>query len=306
MASALFAGLCTFDLIQRVSRIPGANEKVTALEQAVSAGGPAANASVAFAFLGGRATLVTGIGSHPLAQGMRADLEAAAVSVVDAAGKDEDPPAVSSIVVTAGSGDRRVVSLNAAGRTLAPPPELDALAGQAGAVLIDGHHPRLAMAAARAARRRGRLCVLDGGSWKANTADLLPYVDIAVCSADFRPPGVTGVAEVLDYLLGQGVAWAAVTDGANPVTWAGGAWTSGDARSEVPAEVPVPKTDVADTLGAGDIFHGALIHGLAGAEALGKDSFRSALEFAASVAAHSCRTFGTRAWMKSWATREPA
>lgn len=296
MSSALFVGLCTFDLIQSVSRIPGPNEKVTALEQAVSAGGPATNAGVTFAFLGGHATLVTGIGRHPLAQGMRADLEAVHVNVVDAAEADDAPPAVSSIVVTAASGDRRVVSLNAAGRTVAPPPGLDAMAGRSSAVLIDGHHPSLAIAGARAARELGRLCVLDGGSWKANTAELLPYVDIAICSADFRPPGVTDTAGILDYLLGQGVRWAAITDGGSPVTWAGGGAGS---------QIPVPAADVADTLGAGDIFHGAFMHAITGPDAVNADSFRSALEFAAGVAAHSCRTFGTRGWMKSWTT-EPA
>lgn len=216
----LFAGLCTFDLIQSVSRVPGPNEKVTALDQAVAAGGPAANASVAFSFLGGRSTLVTGIGRHPLAQSMRADLEAARVAVVDRAGADGAPPAVSSIVVTEGSGNRRVVSLNAAGRTLEPPPSLSLLVEQAEVVLIDGHHPRLALASAQAARRQARPCVLDGGSWKANTAELLPYVDIAVCSADFHPPGTRSTGDVLHYLLDQGVRWAAVTDGARPIAWA--------------------------------------------------------------------------------------
>jgi len=186
--SALFVGLCTLDIVQVVAQMPGQNEKVTALRQSVAAGGPATNASVAFACLGGRATLLTGAGRHPLADGVRADLDQVGVTLIDAAADDEAPPAVSSILVTEGSGDRCVVSVNAAGRELRPPSDLGALVDDARAVLIDGHHPALALAAARAARARGRLCVLDGGSWKDNTADLLPYVDVAVCSADFRPP----------------------------------------------------------------------------------------------------------------------
>ena len=55
---ALFAGLCTLDIIQAVASVPGPNEKVTALDKTVAAGGPAANAAVAFAFLGGGATLL--------------------------------------------------------------------------------------------------------------------------------------------------------------------------------------------------------------------------------------------------------
>lgn len=295
---ALFAGLCTFDLIQGVDRVPGQNEKVTALEQAVAAGGPATNASVTFAFLGGHAALVTGIGRHALAQGIRADLAQTHVEVIDVAEADDTPPAVSSILVTRGSGDRRVVSLNAVGRRLEPPPSLDALAGQAAVILIDGHHPALAINAARAARQLGRLCVLDGGSWKSNTADLLPYVDIAICSADFHPPGTNSSDATLGYLLDHGIQWAAVTNGADPIAWAG--------PRHKRSAVPVPAVAVTDTLGAGDIFHGAFTHAIARAGSVSEASFGEALRFAAELAAHSCRTFGTRAWMRSWPRREPA
>jgi sugar/nucleoside kinase (ribokinase family) len=285
--AALFAGLCTLDIIQAVDRVPGPDEKVTALDQVVAAGGPATNAAVAFAYLGGDATLLTGAGRHPLAGGIRADLAGAGVRLVDAAADDDRPPPVSAIAVTAGTGDRSVVSRNAAGRELAPPRNLHALADRAQAVLVDGHHPRLALAAAIAARERGVPCILDGGSWKADTPELLPYVDVAVCSADFGPPGGSG--SVLDFLLGHGVRWAAVTDGPRPVTWAGARGRSGSSI--------VPAVDVADTLGAGDVFHGAFTYAVTVNGALDEGSFVAALGFATEVAGRSCRSFGTRAWM---------
>ena len=302
--AALFAGLCTFDLIQAVTRMPGPNEKVTALRQLTTAGGPATNASVTFAFLGGHAILLTGVGRHPLAAGMRADLQRAGVRLIDAAERDDSAPSVSSILVTQGTGDRCVVSRNAAGHALDPPPGLDALVDEGQAVLIDGHHPALAVAAAQAARQRERLCVLDAGSWKPVTASLLPYVDIAVCSADFRPPGQS-VGATLDYLLDSGVPWAAITDGPRPVRWASRA-------HGIQPDIPVPVTEVADTLGAGDVFHGAFTYAIAtralrgprGPRAVpGADELATALQFAATVAAHSCQSFGTRAWMTSWTPR---
>ena len=287
--SALFAGLCTLDLIQSVIRVPHQNEKVTALDQTVVAGGPATNAAVTFAFLGGAAALVTGVGRHPLAEGIRADLAQAGVDLIDAAWADSRPPPVSSIVVTAGTGDRSVVSRNSAGRDLMPPPALRELTDQARAVLVDGHHPPLARAAVLAARERGRPCILDGGSWKDNLPDILPQVDVAVCSADFRPPGT--VEDVLGYLLNRGIRWAAVTDGPRPVEWAGPEGRRGT--------VPVPVEEVTDTMGAGDVFHGAFTHAVAttGEGVIGEHTFISALRFAAKVAARSCRSFGTRAWM---------
>ena len=185
----LFVGLCTLDVIQLVDRVPGSNEKLTAHEQVVAAGGPAANAAVAFAHLGGAATLLTAIGCHPLGIAVVADLERLGVTVVDLAADSVEPPAVSSVLVTASSGDRAVASTNATAYRLAPPDDLDTLVTDCDIVEFDGHHPELAVAAARAARAAGRRTVLDGGSWKAGTERLLPWIDVAVCSADFRPPG---------------------------------------------------------------------------------------------------------------------
>lgn len=48
----LFVGLCTLDVIQLVDHVPAPDEKLTAREQTVAAGGPAANAAVTFAYLG--------------------------------------------------------------------------------------------------------------------------------------------------------------------------------------------------------------------------------------------------------------
>lgn len=310
----LFVGLCTLDVIQLVDRIPAANEKVTARAQTVAAGGPATNAAVAYRHLGGAATLLTGIGPHPLAAGITADLASCGVEVVDlldgveravssaadtAVGvptpePDEaelgEPPTVSTILVTAATGDRSVASRNAVGRQLPiPPGRIAALVAAADTVEVDGHHMALATAVARAARETGRRTVLDGGSWKPGTPELLRWIDVAVCSADFRPPGTSTPLEVLDFLAAAGVPWAAVTRGTAPVLWAGP-----DCGGEVPAH---PADRVADTLGAGDVFHGALTHALSAPAALTPDAFPAALAYAATIAAASCASFGTRAWL---------
>ncbi len=287
--AAVFVGLCTVDVVQSVDRVPGANEKVTSREQAVAAGGPAANAAAAFAYLGGAARLVTGLGSHPLAAGARADLEALGVEVVDLAGDRGEAPAVSNIMVTAGTGERAVVSSNATGYEVAVPSDMGQLLGEAAVVELDGHRMAVATAVARAARSLGRRTVLDGGSWKDGTDALLPFIDVAVCSADFRPPGTASPADVLGYLHGRGVRWAAVSRGAETVLWSGPDGTG---------EVRVPATRVVDTLGAGDVLHGALTHHLAThCGPTPAHPFPQALAYASDVASQSCASFGTRAWM---------
>lgn len=285
----LFVGLGTLDVIQLVDRVPGPDEKLTAREQTVAAGGPAANAAVTFAHLGGAARLLTGIGTHPLGVAVTAELRELGVSVLDLAADSTQPPAVSSILVTASTGDRAVASTNASGYRLTPPPDLDTLVAACDIVELDGHHMELATATARLARATGRRTVLDGGSWKAGTERLLPSVDVAVCSDDFRPLGTNTPADVLRFLREHGVVWCAVSRGGRPIEWAG---------PEGGGSVDVPAVRVSDTLGAGDVLHGALTHHLAAPGHLTSYGFEEALRAAAGVASRACASFGTRAWLK--------
>lgn len=288
---ALFVGLCTLDIIQLVDHVPAPDEKLTALAQTIAAGGPAANAAATYAHLGGAATLVTGIGAHPLAAGVTADLADLGIGIVDLDSGTSEPPTVSSILVTAGTGERAVASVNATGRRLSAPPDLGALLSESDVVEFDGHHMPLAVAAARTARSTERLTVLDGGSWKAGTEELLPWIDVAVCSADFRPPKAASSQNTLEFLQTCGVRWAAVSRGAEPILWAGPGGSG---------EVEVPKTEVADTLGAGDVLHGALTYHLSKLSRGGRPDARvfvEALTLAGRIAARACASFGTRTWM---------
>src|SRR5690348_14635457 len=106
----LCAGLATVDLVYRVDRVPGVDEKAQATGLAVAAGGPAANAAVTAAALGSEVTLVTAIGSHPLGALIRADLTSHGVRIIDASPDSAEPPPVSAISVLARTGQRTIVS----------------------------------------------------------------------------------------------------------------------------------------------------------------------------------------------------
>ncbi|MGW9025643.1 PfkB family carbohydrate kinase [Streptomyces sp. NPDC055722] len=286
---ALFVGLATLDVLQQVEHVPAANEKVVALAQTAAAGGPATNAAVLHAHLGGTAHLLTGVGTHPLATGITADLRRFGVHLHDRTDNPSGVPTVSTILVTAATGERAVVSTNATAAELVPPSDLDELVRARTAVLLDGHHPALALAAARHAREHGVVTVLDGGSFKPVTQQLLAHVDVAVCSADFHPPGCATATDTLAYLHDHHVPWAAVTDGAHPVRYSGPGGSG---------TVPVPAVaTVVDTLGAGDFFHGAFTHHIAATGGLDQAAFSAALAFAARTAARSTESFGTRDWL---------
>lgn len=282
-----FAGLATLDTAYRVDALPGVNRKVVALGQELAAGGPAANAAVTFAALGGGPTLISAFGGHVLARYAAAELADRGVDVRDAAPHAVSAPAVSSIYVVDRTGDRSVVSVNGGAVTPRVPVDLSAMVGRCRVALVDGHHPELALATARAAVERGVPVVLDGGSWKNGLDPLLPLVDVAICSADFRTPGALTAVESVAALRRRGVAAVAVTRGPAPVWW----WSESGS-----GEVPVAKVEVRDSLGAGDAFHGAFCYAMAAAPGV---SLPRALAFAAEVATVRCTVAGLRAWLTS-------
>jgi len=282
-----FAGLSTIDLTYHVAAMPPPNAKLVADEQELSAGGPAANAAVAFAYLGGQARLITGVGQHPVTAIIRDDLSRFRVALEDLAPTASEAPPLSSIFAIGNTGARSIVSASRALRSLDYAAFRPAVLDDCTFLLVDGHYMPLAIAAASAARARGMRVILDGGSWKDGLPDLLPLVDTAICSADFRVPGYEGEDAVADFLRGCGISEVAITRGHSAIRF----WCPSAA-----GEVAVPQVDAADTSGAGDIFHGAFCFYACEPGA----TFQDALAKAAVVASESCRHIGTRAWMRHW------
>jgi sugar/nucleoside kinase (ribokinase family) len=276
-------GLTTLDVVQRVAELPEPGEKVQSDSVQLAAGGPAANAAVTAAHLGGRARLVTVVGSHPLATVIRDDLERHGVELHDLLPRRGEPPPISAVAVRERDGERSVVSPNAAAIELPRTAlaEIGGLVAGAGAVLVDGHLPAAALAAAQVARAAGVPVVLDAGSWKPVLAQLLPLTDVCACSARFTSP-----AELHEC----GVPIVIRTNGAEPVTFS----AAGRRGS-----VPVPTVDALDTAGAGDVWHGAFALAVAG---LGRvpapAELPGLIADANAVAARRVQHAGPRGWLQ--------
>src|ERR1017187_1541754 len=215
MASGIFVGLSTVDVVYSVEEFPSANSKIVARSQEVFAGGPATNASIAFGHLGGKSTLVTAAGQHPLASVIIEELQRYSVQLIDVNPDFDQTPVISSVTVSR-TGERSVVSANAT-RVKAKPAQInEAILEEASVVLVDGHYMEACQVWSKAARSRGIQVVLDGGSWKAGTDELLKTVDTAICSADFMPPGCLPEEDVLKFFLDHGVKNIAITKVADP------------------------------------------------------------------------------------------
>ena len=281
-----FVGLATLDVIQRIERWPGSNNKVTSTWQEIAPGGPATNASLACSALGGEAELHTGLGTGTAGAMIRGSVEEQGVRVKDWALANA-VPALSSIILTGETGSRAIVSSDATGMDLIPPETLPSLDGCV-ALLIDGHHPRLACWAADLAGQRGIRIILDAGRWKPVMTELLQLATDVVCSGDFTVPETHDRASMIKEILRRGASRVAVTNGADPIIFSE---RGGEGIKH--GEIPVPSVAAVDTLAAGDVFHGAYVYAVAHR----KLAFAPALEFASQVAACKVQRLGQKEWL---------
>ncbi|MDJ0746227.1 MAG: sugar kinase [Xenococcaceae cyanobacterium MO_167.B27] len=280
----LFVGLTTLDFIYSIERYPMANQKVVAQDYLTAAGGPATNAAVAFSYFGNQGQLLTVLGQNPLSQLIKADLEDYSVNIVDLIPEKTDSPPVSSIVVTAATGERSVISINAQKSQGNKSQIPEDILSEIDIVLIDGHQMEVSSVLASAAKSQQIPVVIDGGSWKPGMQRVFPFVDYAICSANFYPPQCRNSREVFDFLQAMNISHIAITRGEQPIQYLHQGKTS---------TIPIPSIKAVDTLGAGDIFHGAFCNYIL------QEDFPTALFLAAQIASKSCQFFGTRSWYRA-------
>lgn len=276
MTGVLVVGVAVVDYVFFVDAFPRAAEKYRARDAMIVGGGCGANAAVAVARLGGGALLSARLGGDATAEMILADLrsEGVDVSLCDRSGARSS---CSSILVDS-QGERQIVNFRGAGLTedaghLARAPAV-------GAVLADTRWGAGAVAAMELARARGIPGVLDVEAG-TDPAVLAPasHAAFSVQGLADLYPGDPGAA--LARVVADHGGWACVTMGAEGVLWRDAAGGEG--------HVPVPQVEVIDTLGAGDVWHGAFALRLAeGADEL------NTVRFANAVAALKCRTAGGR------------
>src|SRR6266487_2410914 len=105
----LFVGLTTIDIQYLVDTFPALNSKTVAGTFAMSVGGPATNAAITFAHLGGKSHLMSAIGNNQFTPFIESELHHYNVEFTDLSPLANQLPTVSSIVTTRG-GYRTVIT----------------------------------------------------------------------------------------------------------------------------------------------------------------------------------------------------
>lgn len=274
--NALFIGQTYIDVTFLIDQIPTGDEKVVARDYAVSFGGNAVSAAFCCAKLGIVPDLMTSLADDWLA---RMFLDMAAKYAIPVHGRKVKESSLSFVMPNKGM---RAIIRCRDDHYLHPVPPLD-LSG-CRALHLDGHQADAAIQYAKRCRDGGIMTSLDGGGLRSNTHELLEFIDVAICSQRLCEQLSMNPAALCQFLRQKGVKVGGVTLGEHGLLWID---ENGNIH-QMPA-LSVPKKEVIDTNGAGDIFHGAYVYSyLSAPEKPWEQHFR----FARAASAHSVRYLG--------------
>jgi sulfofructose kinase len=280
--SILAVGYNAFDVVVPVADFPLPDSKAPVEEILIGGGGPGATAAVAMARLGARVKLVTALTDDLPGRLQREELNQAGVdlslSPILCGGRS--PKAV---ILVDPRTQERTIFWSRGELPLLDPGLVDRqwLDG-VDLLYCDGHECSFAARLADEARKRQIPVVMDAGSVRDGSAELVTRCTDVISSESFAP-ALTGHAdptEALENLAARGPERVGMTFGSD------GLLGLVEGR---PTAWPAFQVSVLDTTGAGDAFHA----GYAFATARGQ-SFPDCLEFGAAVAALKCRNWGGR------------
>jgi sulfofructose kinase len=273
-------GVVTIDALALVDRYPDADERVVGEQISIVGGGPAANAAVVLARQGISVAFVGRVGADLEGEQAVRLLELEGVDVSGVL-RDPDAPTQASCVVVARESKTRAIS------TLAVPPlpSLTALGPRALELVTTAewvHTDHLGFGP-----------VVDAGNPIAgldiSLLDLYVPTTASLAARYGQPETTAGIEKAAGLALADGARAVVATNGSEGSTawWSAGFWPdTSPGRVHVPASTGI---EIVSTLGAGDVFHGALLSALC----RGLD-WPEALRQANDTAALSCRALDGR------------
>lgn len=278
-ARALFVGHSYIDVTLLADEIPQGDDKAVARDYAVSFGGNAVTAAFACAKLGVDSELLTTLAPDWLGRMFSA--------MADSHGVVLHPRAVgrSSLSFIMPRDGRRAILRARESNYLEDFPRLDVSPFRV--LHLDGHQPDAALHYARACREAGILTSLDGGGLRSNTETLMGYIDVAICAERLCEQMNLSPEGLLDWLKQRGCRIGGVTQGEHGMLW----YDESGTVQRLPA-LDVPRADIIDTAGAGDVFHGAYVWSYAARPDL---PWREHFLFARAASAHKLHFLGNEA-----------
>lgn len=285
----LTVGHASYDITMSAPHHPDADEKLQAEALMLSGGGPAANAAITAARMGGRSAFLGYLGRDPFGQQHKQEFLSENVDISMLI-EGKAPTPISQILAKA-DGSRSVVNykkdtpwlsateINWKALTDRPPR----------AILLDGHEPLLSHALIRWAKQQHIPTILDAGSVHQGTEALALQVNHLVASQRFacQYSHQNAPRQALAALTAKRANSArchndsiVITRGAAGLLWQ---------RNGEEGELPAFPVKAIDSTGAGDAFHGAFALAIARNMA-----WPELLRTAAAAGAITCTRLGAR------------
>lgn len=281
----LVIGYNALDITVDAGGLPHTDTKHEVAGILIGGGGPAATAAVCLARLGADVSLVTVFGDDEGAALQRRELDAAGVDLARCVIRPGFPSARAVILVDPAAAARTIFWSRGGLPPLAMGEVDPAWLDDYDLLYCDGHEPLVAASLAQRARSRGLPVVLDAGSVRPGTAELLPHCTDVIASSSFVP-AFTGCVEPE---MGLRRLQSIVRGRVAATYGAAGVLALAVEPPQAAFHVPAYEVAVRDTTGAGDAFHA----GYAFARLRG-DDWPDGLDFGAAVAALKCRDWGGR------------
>jgi sugar/nucleoside kinase (ribokinase family) len=270
------------DTVMRLAQFPSLGTKVEMLGAQILPGGQVATALIACQRWGLRTHYVGVVGDDPAAEIHRRELRRAGVHA-DLVHVPRSLSQLSFIFVDTSSGERTIAWVRDSRLTVPPSFLQRSWITSCRLLHVDGHDPATTSVAASWARASGIPVVADFDHMNPRLPRLLHFVDYPVTSQQF-PFDATGEKELLKalpqlHLQYNFRAFCATIGVDGALAWDGHRfWYA-----------PSYKVRVADTTGAGDLFHAAFSYGI-----LRDWDLQRILDFGCAAAGINCEELGAR------------
>jgi sugar/nucleoside kinase (ribokinase family) len=278
----LCIGIPVRDLTFRVEAVPERGSKANATHLAEICGGNALNAAIAIARLGGRVAFAGPMGeASETSSGFILDRMAAeGIETSQIVRMPDVTTPVSAIIIDV-TGERTLTIYRDPALWTVKLPHADELLADCRAVLVESRCASFCADLCTEARRRGIPVIVGVDRAMSLQEGLLTAASHLLFASEQvqETAGIADDGEALKHLSRLTPAFLAATRGPRGTIWL----NETGALEETPA-FPV---QAVDTLGAGDVFHGAFTLRLAEGGGL-----REALQFAAAAAALKCTRHG--------------
>lgn len=280
----LGVGYCTMDHLGVVERFAEPDFKLEFEQFSVQGGGSAATAMVALARLGMDVTFVGKVGDDSAGRDIVSTLKGEGISTEYVIYQKGGISQSSYIIVEATTGRKQTYFTRGTIEPLTPAEVSSDLLDGVDILHVDATSPAAQLKLMREARERGITVVLDNEQPNPHSGELVASCDLLVASERFASQftGEGALEAMCRALLERGPSTVVVT--------LGDEGSVAMRRDEgVLHRRQAHPVEVLDTTGAGDVFHGAFIYGVAHGWPLDKS-----VAFANVAAGEACRTLGGR------------